>query len=61
MFDKMLIVVSLNNLSVFDVRKLRKPFLRENINNITSFLYEPNLNKFYLGTSGALKIYTFIP
>jgi hypothetical protein len=44
-----LLVATKNAIEFYDMRKLIKPFDRELVKGIKDFLYDPNLNKLFIG------------
>jgi hypothetical protein len=52
-----LTVATQQNIEIFDIRKLVRPFLRESIAGIRDFLYEPNIEKLFVGCESKLKVF----
>lgn len=56
-FSNVLTVATANAIEVFDVRKLIKPFIKENVKGLKDFYYEPNINKIFIGCENRLRVY----
>ena len=56
-FNKILTVATANAIEIFDIRKLIKPIERDSIDRFRDFLYDPNLNRLFVGCDNKMKIY----
>ena len=58
-FGNVMTVGTQKGIEVFDIRKLVRPFLRENIKGgVLDFLFEPNIGKLFVGCESKLKVYS---
>lgn len=56
-FASLLTVATANAVEIYDVRKLIKPFIREEVREVRDFLYEPNIGRIFIGCENKLRVY----